>query len=105
MLKWDIETVVPGHGPITDKGGIQVMRDYFVYIQREARARFDSGMGVREAAHDIALDAFAGWSDAERIVVTVDTLYREFRGESGDPNIIGHFDEMARYRNADRRTE
>lgn len=100
MLEWDIETVVPGHGPITDRDGIQAMRDYFVYVKKETRARFDSGMDAKEAAYDIALDAFDGWSDAERIVVTVDTLYREFRGESGDPNIIGHFDEMARYRNA-----
>lgn len=91
---------MPGHGPITDRFGIKRMRDYFVYVKAETRARFDAGMPADKAAYDIALDAFASWSDAERIVTTVDTLYREFRGESGDPNIIGHFGAMARYRNA-----
>ena len=98
MLGWDIETVVPGHGPITDKYGIERMRDYFVFVRGEARKRYEAGMDAEEAANDIALDAFAGWSDAERIVVTIDTIYRGFRGEGGDPNVVGHFDKMARYR-------
>ena len=39
ILGWDVETVVPGHGPITDKNGIRRLRDYFAYIHGEARRR------------------------------------------------------------------
>src|SRR5215469_11212409 len=78
ILGLDVETVVPGHGPVTDKAGVRRVRDYLSYIAREARARFDSGLGAFEAARSIALDDFASWGDSERIAVNVATLYREF---------------------------
>jgi cyclase len=81
ILSWDVATVVPGHGPITDKSGVQAMRDYFVYIRDEARKRFDAGLSARDAAWDIKLDGWSHWLDAERIVVNVHSLYHEFRGE------------------------
>ena len=78
ILGLDVETVVPGHGPVTDKDGVTRVRDYLSYIAREAKARYDAGLGAFEAARSIALDDFAGWGDSERIAVNVATLYREF---------------------------
>ena len=78
----EIDIVVPGHGPVTDKKAVARLRQYLAYIRDEAKARFDSGMGAFEAARSIALDDFKGWGDAERIAVNVATLYREF----GDKN-------------------
>jgi glyoxylase-like metal-dependent hydrolase (beta-lactamase superfamily II) len=78
ILDMDVETIVPGHGPVTDKKGVARVKHYLDYIYGEARQRFDSGMGALEAARSIALDDFSGWGDAERIAVNVATLYREF---------------------------
>ena len=78
ILSWDIEVVVPGHGPITDKSGVRKLRDYLVYFRQEARKRYDAGMGYKEAALDISLDAFRGWVDEERIFGTVSGFYAEF---------------------------
>lgn len=80
ILAWDAETIVPGHGPITDKAGVRRVKEYFEYISVEARRRYDAGMGEEEAAHDIALDVFKDWIDAERMTVNVHALYREFSG-------------------------
>ena len=91
----DVETVVPGHGPITDKRGVTAMREYLAYVAGEARARYDSGMDAFEAARDIALDDYSSWTDAERIVVNVATLYREFSGDSKPPEIAELFSQMA----------
>jgi glyoxylase-like metal-dependent hydrolase (beta-lactamase superfamily II) len=95
ILAWDVETVVPGHGPITDKSGVQAMKDYLLYIKAEARRRFDAGMPVAAAARDIALDRFAGWGDPERIVVNVASLYREF-GATEQLDVMQLFGEMGR---------
>jgi cyclase len=84
ILSWDVEIVVPGHGPITDKAGVARLKFYFEFLRDEARKRFDAGMDVETAASDIAFEAFRGWGEAERIVMNVATLYREFRGERGD---------------------
>ncbi|MDO8433816.1 MAG: MBL fold metallo-hydrolase [Candidatus Binatus sp.] len=83
MLDLDIETVVPGHGPITDKKGIAAVKGYLEYIAAEARKRYDAGMTIAEAAADISLDSYSSWSDAERIAVNVGSLYREFVAEKG----------------------
>ena len=95
ILAWDVETVVPGHGPITDRTGVQAMKDYLLYIKAEARKRFDAGMPIAAAARDISLDRFAGWGDAERIVVNVASLYREF-GATESPSVLDLFGEMGR---------
>jgi glyoxylase-like metal-dependent hydrolase (beta-lactamase superfamily II) len=94
ILSWDVETVVPGHGPITDKSGIRALKDYFSYIHGEARKRYDAGMGYDAAARDIALDRYADWLDPERVVVNVITCYREFAGGEG-PDFWATLDAMA----------
>ena len=79
--------VVPGHGPLTDKHGVRAVRDYLVYVREEAKTRFEAGLSVYDAAMDISLADFDSWGDAERIVVNVATLYREFGSteQPGDP--------------------
>ena len=96
MLSLDVETVVPGHGPITDKRGIEAVRDYLSYVRDEAKARFDTGMPVYEAALDISLADYDSWGDAERIVINVATLYKEFAGETEPNNVMELFGLMAR---------
>ena len=91
----DVETIVPGHGPITDKAGVQRVRAYLEYVRDEARTRFDAGMPALEAARDIDLGCYAEWLDAERIAVNVDTLYREFSGSAEASNVLALFEQMA----------
>lgn len=86
ILRLDCETIVPGHGPVTDKLGVKAVQDYLVYIRDEARERYDAGLSARDAAHDIALGDYDSWGDAERIAVNVATLYREFSGDATPPN-------------------
>ena len=44
MLGMDIDTVVPGHGPVTDKSGVAQVRDYLTFVADAATARHDAGM-------------------------------------------------------------
>ena len=97
ILGWDVETVVPGHGPITDKSGVRALKTYLEYIKREARRRYDAGMGLEEAVRDISLKDFADWGDAERICVNVNALYKEFAGDRGRPDVMQLFTMMSRY--------
>ena len=99
ILDLDVDVVVPGHGPVTDKRGAQQVRDYLEYILAETRRRFDDGMPVERAVEDIALAGFGSWSDAERIVVNVHALYGQFAGDlPEEPDMVDLFGRMARYR-------
>lgn len=97
MLGWDLETVVPGHGPISDKSAIQAMKDYFIYIDAETRKRYDAGMSIEDAAFDIAMDSYAHWLDPERIVINVMSLYREYGAAPIASDRIALHSMMARY--------
>ena len=98
IIDLDPEVIVPGHGPITDVAGVAQVKAYLQYIEREARARFDAGLSVREAALDIALGDFDRWIDSERIAINVDTLYREFSGIKGSTDTLEMFGLMAEVR-------
>ena len=91
----DVDTIVPGHGPLTDKAGVRRVRDYLCFVRDEARLRYDAGLDAFEAAKDIELGPFAGWLDAERIAVNVNSLYREFNNESQVADIVELFSQMA----------
>jgi len=103
ILAMDVATVVPGHGPLTDPDGVRRLREYLAYIEREARRRYDAGMPAFEAAQDIALDDYESWGDAERIVVNVHTLYREFSGDTSSVDVTALFAQMATVANSRRK--
>ena len=57
MLGLDIDTVVPGHGPVTDKSGVAEVRDYLAFVDeaataRQARGRRRVGGGARHRHGD-----------------------------------------------------
>ncbi|MBV8139781.1 MAG: MBL fold metallo-hydrolase [Deltaproteobacteria bacterium] len=95
ILGLEVDAVVPGHGPITDKAGVRRMQDYLVYVDTEARKRNAAGMNSWEAAQDIALGSFGDWLDAERLAVTVNTIYREIGAPSASRSTVELFGRMA----------
>ena len=103
MLAMDIDTVVPGHGPVTDRRGVAAVRDYLRYISAAARQRYDAGLSLYDAAMDISLADYSSWGDAERIVASVATLYREFAGDTSPPDVAAIFALMARVHYSRRR--
>ncbi len=103
IIAMDVDVIVPGHGPVTDKAGVRQVAEYLAYVDREARKRFEAGLSVRDAAHDIALGDYAVWGDAERIAVNVNSLYREYRGDGQVTPVIELFGLTAQLRDAQRR--
>lgn len=99
LLELDVETIVPGHGPITDKRGVARLKSYWEYLLSEVSQRHAAGLTPLEAALDIPMDTYAGWRDAERVVVNVAAIYRELNGEQeypGTPLLFGLMAEFAR---------
>lgn len=95
ILALDIDTIVPGHGPITDKQGVLAVKSYLEYVYQEASARYKAGMPAFEAARDIPLDKYATWQNGERIAVNVASIYRELSGEQEKPNKMLLIGQMA----------
>jgi cyclase len=94
VLAMDIDVVVPGHGPITDKTGVREFRDYLAFVESEAARMFEAGLSIDEASRAIDLSAYADWGDAERIVIAIDTTYRELAGDTSPRDKLKLFGDM-----------
>jgi glyoxylase-like metal-dependent hydrolase (beta-lactamase superfamily II) len=86
--------VVPGHGPLATPAALEDLKEYFELLSREARTRFDAGMTALDAARDIDLGPYAGWSEGERVVANVHALYRDF-GDQAPSDALSLMGEMA----------
>ena len=100
MLGLDVDAVVPGHGPVTDRDGIVAVRDYLALVDREASDRFGEGMDAFEAARDIGAalgvdERFSEWGEFGRIAVNVEAVYRHLDPDHETPDVVEQFRRMA----------
>ena len=98
MLAMDVDVVVPGHGPITDKQGVRIFRDYLSSLRLEARMRFEAGLSVEQAADDIKLEPpYDEWLLPERIAGSVNSLFLQWGSPTATSDFMKVFDLIARY--------
>jgi glyoxylase-like metal-dependent hydrolase (beta-lactamase superfamily II) len=90
----DVDHIVPGHGPLTDKAGVVAIRDYLQFVSNEATERFQGGMDAWDAARDIALNGFSSWGEFGRLAVNVDTVYRSLDPAHKSPDVVTQFKRM-----------
>ena len=95
ILGLGADTVVPGHGPVTDERGPAMVRDYLQFVQREAAERRTAGMTATEAARDIELGDFGEWIDSERLAVNVHAVYADLDPAYVRPALPQLISEMA----------
>lgn len=105
MLSMGVETVVPGHGPITDTSGILAVRDYLGVVDAEATERFEAGLDAFDAARDIgrllgADERFSGLGEPGRIAVNVEAVYRYLDPTHESPDVVEQFRRMAELESA-----
>lgn len=94
MLDLDADKFVPGHGPITDKAGVEKFKGYWTYVTAEAKKRFEDGLSVADAIESIDLGEYASWGDSERIAVNIHTLFKQFSGDTTPDNTVELFGSM-----------
>lgn len=97
IIDLDVDVIVPGHGPVTDNDGVRRIRAYLEYVSTEGRRFQAEGLSPWEAALAIDLSPYEGWTDEERIVLAMETIYGELNPNPGPPDLIDLFAKMARY--------
>lgn len=85
VLEMDVEVIVAGHGPISTKDDVRKMRDYLLDITEKARPLYEQGVDFLDAAYKIDLGEYRDWNDAERVIVTIQTLYDDFEAAPERP--------------------
>ncbi|WP_330295593.1 MBL fold metallo-hydrolase [Streptomyces sp. NBC_00503] len=75
------ETVVPGHGPLTDPDAYEATERYLRYVAELALESRAKGQSPLEAARQADLGEFAAWRESERLVANLHRAYAELAGE------------------------
>lgn len=97
LLGMDLDIVVPGHGPLTDKAGVTEFRDYLAFLEQEGRRLHAEGLDRYEAALALDLSPWEHWTDAERVVVAMYTIYREIENDTSPIDRGPLWTDMARW--------
>ena len=80
ILAWDVDVLVPGHGPIAGKKELAEMAEYFKVLGVEARKRYNARMPAGVASAEIRLGRFDNWIGPERLIMDTVRWYAEWDG-------------------------
>lgn len=93
------EVVVPGHGPILEGDDIERVLDehrrYYRLVLRAGSDGIEQGLTPLDAAREVDLGEFAGWADAERLVLNLHRFYADHHGTELD--LIAAFTDAVAY--------
>jgi len=73
ILGLDVDVVVPGHGPITDKRGVETTKNYWLTLQHRAAEARRAGASAQEVFRDLVDDR----REAERLIINIEKALSE----------------------------
>jgi len=84
LASFEPEVLIPGHGPILTGDDIPRVLDehrrYYRLVQRAGADGLARSLSPLDAARAVDLGEFAGWADAERIVLNLHRVYADHHG-------------------------
>lgn len=98
ILALDVDVVVPGHGPLTDKQGVHTMRKYWVDLLAEAKRGHAAGLDANSLAYELLPNY--EWSESERLVLNLEALYRQLDQNPVLPHPLAQLGCMGRFLHA-----
>lgn len=91
ILALDLDVIIPGHGPITNKQGVQQLKDYWLFVEEQADNYYKQGIKYWKAAEKILKSsefknsAFANWDSPERLSTNIFIAYHHKNGSAPAP--------------------
>lgn len=78
--KMDVETIIPGHGEIGDKGFLRAQAEYLKALRNEVKKLIDEGLSLEDALKKAELPAYKNMDGYnQRFPRNVEAVYREFK--------------------------
>jgi cyclase len=87
ILGLEADAYVPGHGPVCGRDEVEAVRAYWEWLRAEATERHAEGMDAWATAREIARSPefarapWRHWRAPERLVINVQTIFRNLDGE------------------------
>ncbi len=81
LKTFQIDIIVPGHGPVGDRAILEDMVDYLSLVKRQSKKMYKDGLTAQEAVKRIRLGIYSDWIKPDRVEQAVLKLYNEFQGK------------------------
>jgi len=84
LMQLDISHVIPGHGPVTNKSGLNYMRQYLALLYKEVKKYYEQGLTDRDMIDKIDVGQYQEMSGFKnRFPVNVNSMYQQVVEEAG----------------------
>ncbi|HOW45841.1 MAG TPA: MBL fold metallo-hydrolase, partial [Candidatus Aminicenantes bacterium] len=78
---WEVETVIPGHGRLTDESGLLKMAAYLSELRQAVKDAIASGKSLEEAKKMAPLPAWKGFERERLLPTNIEAVYNELAGK------------------------
>lgn len=68
VLELDFDRVIPGHGPVTDRAGIEQFQRFMVQLAQIGQDSIDRALGLEETLNTTALTEDVGYKEIKMVV-------------------------------------
>jgi cyclase len=77
---WDVEHVIPGHGPLGGKEELTAQTAYLEELRREVAAAVAGGLSADDAVKTVAMSSYSGYRFEDMLPYGVRAVYQELKG-------------------------
>ncbi len=78
---WDVEKVIPGHGPLAGKDALQTQVIYLDELRREVSAAIAKGLSLEKAQKAVTMDAYKELKWPNLLAPNIRSVYQEMKAE------------------------
>ncbi len=86
VMAWDIDLVIPGHGEITDKSGLQKKINYLTSLRQAVRNAIQKGRTLEQMQNEITLPEFKHLEWPQLLKQNIESVYNEMTGSNKTTN-------------------
>lgn len=79
LLELAVDTIVPGHGPLSTKTDLRAFRDYLVDFTTQVKTMIAQGKTLEEVRRGIDLSKYSHWHHQEFIPENIEMCYRIYK--------------------------
>jgi len=79
LLELPVDTIVPGHGPLSTKKEMRDFRDYLVDFTGQVKAMIAQGKTLEEVRQGLDLSKYSHWHHQEFIPENIEVCYRIYK--------------------------
>ena len=79
LSQWDIETVIPGHGEVTNKAAFEKKKRYLTDLRKSIKEAIDKGMSLEEMQKSVKMTDYKDLQFFEYLSSNIEAVYQELK--------------------------